>query len=265
MSNIFKSNSRFSALMGETSSKKDVKKEKNKPKPSEVKIQKDKKEQDKEEQDKKEDKKEDKFNSFKSERVRDTNFRYNEKDKQKERKRIEIEEAYRKQKEQEEKEKLLQESLNMNNFPELIVPNKKDNQNENKYSNQSYVDKLKKEESNKTNNFDNDLVNLKPGWVILKRDLKSGETLIKHHPDAEFNKKPLKSEKRIEIDILNALVKLHKKRTFEYINNYGYDDWEKNFKFPNWREEEAYLDAMEELANMTDEDDIEYEEDDYYE
>jgi hypothetical protein len=103
MSNIFKSNSRFSALMGETSSKKDVKKEKNKPKPSEVKIQKDKKE---------EDKKEDKFNSFnsfKSERVRDTYFIYNEKDKQKERKRIEIEEAYRKQKEQEEKEKLLQE------------------------------------------------------------------------------------------------------------------------------------------------------------
>jgi hypothetical protein len=35
------------------------------------------------------------------------------------------------------------------------------------------------------------------------------------------------------------------------------------FKFPDWREREAYLEAMDKLANMSDEE--EYEEDDYYE
>ena len=70
-------------------------------------------------------------------------------------------------------------------------------------------------------------------------------------------------EQKIVYDVFNALAELHQRRTDEYIEQYGYDEWERMFKFPDWREREAYLEAMDKLANMSDEE--EYEEDDYYE
>ena len=45
-------------------------------------------------------------------------------------------------------------------------------------------------------------------------------------------------------------MKLHEKRTNDYINEYGYDTWEKMFKRPNWREEE-----LEDLSDSESEDD----------
>jgi len=244
MSSIFKSNSRFAALV-ETSPP-PPKKENN----------------DREQKDKdynsftKRDNEEHKFSCF---RPLDEN--------EKERRRLKREMEFQKQKEFEENEKerikskLLQ--INPINFPELYLDSKQDNII-NKC--ESYIEKLKYKAVD--NNFvDPDLVNLKQGWVVLKRDNLTGKTIIK--------KKQLKNvvveveqvveeeveeieEVKANNDITDSLIRLHEKRRQEYIDNYGYGEWERTFKFRNWREEEAYLERMEqELVasdNLTDSD-----------
>jgi hypothetical protein len=44
---------------------------------------------------------------------------------------------------------------------------------------ETYLEKLKHKDVNSNNDVDPDLVNLKPGWVILKRNNLTGETIIK--------------------------------------------------------------------------------------
>ena len=64
-------------------------------------------------------------------------------------------------------------------------------------------------------------------------------------------------------DVLCALCDLHERRTQDFIELYGYDTWEKTFKWPNWEEDAAYFDKLDEEyeAQMAEDDD--YEEDDY--
>jgi len=247
MSNIFKSNSRFSSLIDDVpqkkkDSKKDLKKESK--------------------NDEKKEPEEEHFNTFKSERPLRTESTYRGfSDRGRERYRLERESEIKAQRELEEREKdrIRQESLKIDNFPDLVIAPKKENNED--IPKISYIEKLKKEEEI-NNNIDNDLENLKPGWVLLKRDPLTGRTIIKNHPETSIEeKKEEKKDKEIGIDILNALVELYKKRTDEYIDNYGYDEWERMFKFPDWREREAYLESMEEMENITDE--SEYEEDEY--
>ena len=124
------------------------------------------------------------------------------------------------------------------------------------------MEKLNKE-GEEIKNTDKDLENLKPGWVLLKRDSVTGITIIKTHPKTYIEENKVeKSEHEIGMDIINALVEVHEKRTNEYIDNYGYDEWERMFKFPDWREREAYLEEMEEMEEM-EEIEVEYEDDDY--
>ena len=217
MSNIFKSNSRFSVLVDDippqnNNSKKD-KEEKN-----------------------------ERFNSFKSERESPfINYR---------------------EQEQKEKERIKQESLKIENFPDLlVVSNKKVMEDIKKVS---YIEKLQKEDDIKKY-IDTDLENLKPGWVLLKSDPLTRRTIIKHHPEINIIEKTEKekTEKEIAIDVLNVLVDIHEKRTREYIEKYGYDEWEGMFKFPDWREREAYLEQMENETNDSEYD--EYEDEDEYE
>lgn len=219
MSNIFKSNSRFSALVDDippqnNNSKKD-KEEKN-----------------------------ERFNSFKSERESPfINYR---------------------EKEQREKEKIKQESLKIENFPDLIVvSNKKEFIQDNKKI--SYIEKLQKEDDIK-NYIDTDLENLKPGWILLKSDPLTRRTIIKHHPEINIiekkEKEKEKTEKELAMDVLNVLVDIHEKRTREYIEKFGYDEWEGMFKFPDWREREAYLEQMENETNDSEYDEYEYEDED---
>ena len=247
MSNIFKSNSRFSALVEENPViKKTLNKEKQKQKePTKV------------------ENKEEHFNSFKSDKPfekRENKFRFYD-ERQREQYRLERETQVKAQKELEEKEKerLKQESLNINNFPELIITNKKENNKENQMN---FLDTLKKEEKvTKHVVQDLDLVNLKPGWLIIKKDKQTGNTVMKYGPETRFYKKPKKTEHEIGLDIVNALVELHEKKTNEYIELYGYEKWEEMFKFHDWREREAYLEAMEEVENISDDDEEDDDED----
>lgn len=248
MSNIFKQNSRFSFLKDEIVDNNE-KKEKEKLIVNKY-------------------EKEEPINSFKSNRhleMRNSIFRpYDEKERNRINKERDTLLMEKKELERKEKERIESELLTMNkkNFPDLVVNVKKDDVTQNKTI--SYLDKFKKEELKETENINEDLEQLKPGWVLLKRDPVTGRTIIRSHPENNTNNEM--QEKRIEqkiiYDISSSLAKLHKRRTDEYIEQYGYDEWERMFKFPDWREREAYLEAMDELANMSDEE--ESEEDDYY-
>ena len=243
MSNIFKSNSRFSSLVDDTpqqkGSKKALKSES-------------KKDENKEP--------EERSNLFKSEKPLRREYGYTGfSDRGRERYRLEREAEIKAQKELEEREKAkkLEESLKIENFPDLLsIPKKEKNEVNMKMN---YMEKLNKEgeEIKKT---DKDLENLKPGWVLLKRDSVTGIMITKTHPKTYIEENKVeKSEHEIGMDIINALVEVHEKRTNEYIDNYGYDEWERMFKFPDWREREAYLEEMEEMEEM----EVEYEDDDY--
>ena len=188
--------------------------------------------------------KNERFNSFKSER--ESPF-------------INNRERYKEQ-EQREKERIKQESLKIENFPDLLlVSNKKQIMEDNKKI--SYIEKLQKEDDIKKY-IDTDLENLKPGWVLLKSDPLTRRTIIKHHPEINIIEKKEKTEKEIAINVLNVLVDIHEKRTREYIEKFGYDEWEGMFKFPDWREREAYLEQMENETNDSEYDEYEYEDED---
>ncbi len=66
----------------------------------------------------------------------------------------------------------------------------------------NYMEKLNKEEIK-----NNDLEILKPGWVLLKRDVITGKTITISHPKTNV------VENNVENNVVNLLVKLHEKRT----------------------------------------------------
>jgi len=239
MSNIFKSNSRFSSLIDDApQQKKDSNNYERKETTGE------------------------RYNSFKSERNSRSEYGYRGfSDRGRDRYRLEIEAEIKAQKEFEEREKerIKQESLKIENFPQLVLSLnkvKEDNHNIN------YMEKVKKEEIKE--NIDKDLENLQTGWVLFKRDPLTKEIITKKHPKTYIQEtKPEQSETQIARDVLNALVELHKKRTSEYIENYGYDEWEKMFKTRDWRECEAYLEEMEDNTDTSDYENDDYENDDY--
>ena len=255
MSNIFKSNSRFSSLLDDTndSSKKDKNKDKNKDKDIV-------------------ENKEDKFNLFKSSDKKSSQFnkkeneleRKSEFDSKKEFKKKEQEQkrAGEEQEQRQKQEQYKVEILNINNFPELISNVKKDN---NQKQNISYMDILKKEQEIKDVGGDPDLVNLEPGWLLIKKDRQTGNTISKYGIGTVFYEEPNRPEEEILLDVVDTLVELHEKRTNEYIELNGYDVWEKMFKYPNWEEREAYLYEIDDVEDTSDEDDNEnYDEYDYY-
>jgi hypothetical protein len=235
MTNIFKSTSRFSALLDET---KDFKKEKVKQTKNEIKP------ENKEEQFKYSEKKGSRFKPSDEKEIKSYKLE----------KGIEMKGQieYKKEKERLDIDK---DILSINNFPELISTVKK---NICKEQDISYINALKKEEEIKDNISDPDLVNLQPGHVLIKKDRKTGNTITKR---TLFYEEPKRSEKEIILDIVDTLIELHEKRTEEYIELNGYDVWEKMFKYPNWEEREAYLYEEDESS---DEEDETGEDDEYY-
>ena len=237
MSNIFKSTSRFSALLDET---KDLKKEKDKAKPVKNEIKSEKKASRFKPSDEKE------IKPYKSEKVLENTVKgdYIKNEKEKETLDIDID--------------IDIDILNTNDFPELISSVKK---NDVKEQNISYMDALKKKEENKVVIGDPDLVNLYPGQLLIKKDPQTGNTIMKYGIGTVFYEEPKRSEKDIILDVVDALIELHENRTEEYIELNGYDVWEKMFKYPNWEEREAYLYEEDETS---DEEDETGEDDEYY-
>jgi len=154
--------------------------------------------------------------------------------------------------EEKEKERLTKEALSSESFPEFVKTQPPKTEYDNSFS---YIDKLKTEDAVTVQSLDPDLDNLNPGWVLYKKDNITGNTVVKRHPYGPvLNVASVTTEDTSFWDVVNALSETHKARTDEYIENYGYDEWETHFKFSDWREREIYLEEMDELANMTDED-----------
>jgi len=57
------------------------------------------------------------------------------------------------------------------------------------------------------------------------------------------------SEKQMAMEVLDALCDLHERETARHIERYGYDAWERKFKFECWEEEEAYNQKLDDDYN----------------
>ena len=142
-----------------------------------------------------------------------------------------------------EEERIKSESLAPESFPALV----KTKTPTNITNSISFLDKLQTVAKDNTNDeIDLDYENLKPGWMLIKHDISTGETIIKSkHIPLETSKPVVKTENEIIFEGIDALVKLNQKRTDEYIDLYGYDTWEKMFIFPNHDYE--YFDKLDEI------------------
>ena len=84
--------------------------------------------------------------------------------------------------------------------------------------------------------------NIDPGWVLLRRNKSTSKTIIRENNVTAI---PEKTDYELAISTLNTLVSLYEKRTKEYIDIWGYDEWAQMFTFPNY--DYDYFDRLDEL------------------
>jgi hypothetical protein len=153
-----------------------------------------------------------------------------------------IEKEYKLKREQEKLKKEEQDKKNLarESFPDFI-PQKSINSDSPNNLQMDYKEKVSVIVEKKTHNIVNPI---KPGWVEIKRDTKNKKKPIYTYGEEKNN---------IVFDtshyqVLESLVKLHNKRTDEYIDMWGYDSWEKMFRFPNYDYE--YFNNLDELYEL---------------
>ena len=103
-----------------------------------------------------------------------------------------------------------------------------------------------------------------------KTSANTGEVIIDQAPNEKVRKSNVKFHNRNEntawiYDRFNWVIQQLNEQFFGF-DLYGYDTWEKTFKSPNWREEEEYLERMDEEyeALMASDDDDDYNEEEDY-
>lgn len=151
----------------------------------------------------------------------------------------------------------LKNALSIENFPELtskplnIIP----------INYTSFSEKLKSEiisnDSEKV--VDSDYKNLMPGWALITLSTATNKIITKKKEPLEL----FRIDNSEKVDILDDLVELHEKRTNEYIDMWGSEEWEHMFRFPNY--DYDYFDKLDELYyqdidNEESEDEEEYDE-----
>jgi hypothetical protein len=149
----------------------------------------------------------------------------------------------------------IKESLSLENFPELI--SKPANNTSINYM--SFSEKLQSEVINKKNEIDIDLdyKNLSPGWTLIKRNNSTNEITMNKRASLEVFCIEGLSDKNY---VLDSLVELHTNRINEYIDMWGYEEWDHMFRFPDY--DYNYFDKLDELYYQEiDNYESEYEED----
>ena len=266
MNNIFKQNSRFGALAEEASTMKESKKNNNKNKINEDRF----KIEENNSFKNKDDTRKNENNSFKKSFDDRPQMNYNNgyqrnsltnRESKETIERRALDEKKRKEEHDKMEAERVEKALSIDNFPAL---SKKEKNNTNETNSNSFLAKLKNSiENDKKQNeikLQENIIKPKPGWVTISRDPVTGRSKIEYG-EPLLNKKPEKTENELAYDVLCALCDLHERRTKEFIDLYGYDTWEKTFKSPNWEEEEAYLETLDEEyeAQMASDDEYEYE------
>ena len=205
-------------------------------------------------------------NNFKEERnffkndysSRRGNNRYDTKESKEKREQFE---KMRKEKEEKAKEEQNQKKLSADNFPTLHGSNVKITETIGKK--ESYVEKINKISIKEPS----DVEHIKPGWVEVKRDPENPRKLIYTYglelelETDNYSHSKESSKKKLEPQVLDALVELHNKRTQEYIDMWGYDTWEKLYRFPNY--DYHYFDKLDEKYEEELEKELEEDEDEY--
>jgi len=132
------------------------------------------------------------------------------------------------------------DSLSIENFPELVAPKSVTLKNAN--IDKSFSEKLQSLVENKeTESIETDYKNLGKGWTLIKKE---NNTITIKSKDL-FSSRQNKTPSDLANEALDTLVELHEKRTHDYIEMWGYEQWEKMFEFPNY--DYAYFDKLDEL------------------
>jgi hypothetical protein len=142
------------------------------------------------------------------------------------------------------KEQAAKLELSEDNFPTLaaVAPSTAAQANYGSFS--QCVKTVIKTETPELPAVDPDLLNLEPGWLLLKHDRKTHTTIWKSNDI--FNSEPIeKTPDELAWDALDELLALHEKRTNDFIDTWGYEEWERTFRFPNYDYE--YFDKLDEL------------------
>lgn len=142
------------------------------------------------------------------------------------------------------KEQAAKLELSEDNFPTLaaVAPSTAAQANYGSFS--QCVKTVIKTETPELPAIDPDLLNLEPGWLLLKHDQKTHTTIWKSNDI--FNSEPIeKTPDELAWDALDELIALHEKRTNDFIDTWGYEEWERTFRFPNYDYE--YFDKLDEL------------------
>lgn len=142
------------------------------------------------------------------------------------------------------KEQAAKLELSEDNFPALatVAPSTVAQANYGSFS--QCVKTVIKTETPELPAVDPDLLNLKPGWLLLKHDRKTHTTIWKSNE--LYDLAPIeKTADELAWDALDELIALHEKRTNDFIDTWGYEEWERTFRFPNYDYE--YFDKLDEL------------------
>ena len=235
---MFKNNSRFASLVEDSSdSKKSVFGKKNN-----------------EKKDNKEESKIDSSNHFKNDRPiyqqRDNYRRPYGRDKEF-MEMLEKQEQARKAEEEKRKEEEKMAALAIESFPELVkvTTNKQIVENTT-----NFLEKIKinvKVDTSKKNI-------IKPGWTEINWDKKTNSSIQKSNLQPLYVKPQTQTQSDLAYEVLDNLAYLHEKRTSEYIDNWGEDEWEKMFLFQNY--DYDYFNKLDEIYSKNNPDsDEEYE------
>jgi len=129
-----------------------------------------------------------------------------------------------------------------NNFPELVTTNKNQIPIQEKEASHiiSFADKVKIVVKDKT--IDNkEYIPL--GYVVIEKD-KITNKFVKKYGEINYIEQEDINNYSI-YDIMQNLIEIYEKRKKEYIDLWGYDEWEKTFRFPNYDYE--YFDKLDEV------------------
>jgi len=137
----------------------------------------------------------------------------------------------KKQEEEKEKEIIKKKALDISSFPELTSSSSSSSSSQKQVKNienkLSFIDKARENEDIIEENLINENILLTP--------CKKEEYIVNDASIDKFNKeKSLPKYNPYSFLILNKLVSDYERRTEEYIESYGEDEYNKMFKFPNY-------------------------------
>jgi hypothetical protein len=160
-----------------------------------------------------------------------------------------IRDNYEKEENKKKKEILKKNELHIDNFP-VLTNTKNSEVIDNKMN---FIEKIEKQNTSieETKIEKN---TLKHGWSEINK--KTNQITIFCNIQKKIN---IKDETKLAYDVFNNLVSLYEKRKYEYIEKWGYNEWEHNYQFPNY--DYYYFDKLDEIYEENNEAYLDNEED----